>query len=240
MICAYLLYSGRWLTCEGALNYYAAVRSLNHQGVTIPSQRRFVQYFSKMLDRGNDLDQARVEREKSMTRADFIKLWEDGAVGSDDASQTEYKVYPPIMPDRVHLVIKAIRFAGMYPRQNDVVIRTKCEHHLIKTTQQASQLNRVSMGNDTEVLDIELEAHVVWDEVHVSFDFGKGKVKGHFWFHTSFIRDNKLILQKHEIDKAVKDVKRGHKLYAEDMSIQLDFELARRKDLKNRSIHPKK
>ncbi|KAJ7555952.1 hypothetical protein O6H91_05G062500 [Diphasiastrum complanatum] len=47
MVCAYLVYTG--MSAEEALKLYASRRTYNDEGVTIPSQRRYVGYWSKIL-----------------------------------------------------------------------------------------------------------------------------------------------------------------------------------------------
>lgn len=49
MISAYLVFSGLCSTADEAFDYYAKVRTHNHKGVTIPSQRRYVKYFESFL-----------------------------------------------------------------------------------------------------------------------------------------------------------------------------------------------
>ncbi|XP_050227814.1 phosphatidylinositol 3,4,5-trisphosphate 3-phosphatase and protein-tyrosine-phosphatase PTEN1 [Mercurialis annua] len=47
MVCAYLVYSG--MIAEEALQLYANKRTTNNEGVSIPSQRRYVGYWTSML-----------------------------------------------------------------------------------------------------------------------------------------------------------------------------------------------
>lgn len=49
MICCYMLSNGDFRNASDALNYYAQARTHDSKGVTIPSQRRYVEYFGKLL-----------------------------------------------------------------------------------------------------------------------------------------------------------------------------------------------
>ncbi|EGC28823.1 hypothetical protein DICPUDRAFT_93257 [Dictyostelium purpureum] len=49
MICCWLMYCGMWKNTEDSLRFYAALRTYNQKGVTIPSQIRYVHYFGKSI-----------------------------------------------------------------------------------------------------------------------------------------------------------------------------------------------
>lgn len=52
MVAAYLLHSGFKPTAAHALSYFGDARTANAQGVTIPSQMRYVHYYEHILRHG--------------------------------------------------------------------------------------------------------------------------------------------------------------------------------------------
>mmetsp|Transcript_26380 Transcript_26380/g.49301 ORF Transcript_26380/g.49301 Transcript_26380/m.49301 type:complete len:162 (+) Transcript_26380:1293-1778(+) len=65
LISCYLIYTNPWFTVDRALRFFAVKRTKNQKGVTIPSQRRYVGYFDRMLrDRARENQDSLLELEK--------------------------------------------------------------------------------------------------------------------------------------------------------------------------------
>lgn len=75
MICCYLLYSGQQRTAEDALACYDEKRTKDRKGVTIPSQRRYVQYFSKLMRLGLQYQRRTLQVSTLISLRNYIQLF---------------------------------------------------------------------------------------------------------------------------------------------------------------------
>ena len=199
-ISAYFLYARIYRTPAEAMEAYGSARTKNKKGVTIPSQRRFVEYFGHCCSRRDvvDLDSAytthRFRDEEIGNRGwgapcehlldfEWNRRWRRQATDC------------PAPPRRV-LVLKAVRSTV----------------GLVDVTCGSCVYSGLGGRLTREV--------PLTEEVHVSI---KGKKKGYgFWFHCSFVEGSILRITKHEMDKAWKI-----KAFPDDASIELIFEPVR-------------
>lgn len=57
IICCYLVWNREWPSADDAMSYYAAMRTYNKKGVTIPSQKRQIGHFAQYIHHGRPADQ---------------------------------------------------------------------------------------------------------------------------------------------------------------------------------------
>jgi len=171
MICAFLLYSKQWTTAKDALSFYAAMRTYNQKGVTIPSQIRYVNYFAESM------------------------------------------VTPP-QPKT--LLLNKIVFHTI-PKKTTIA-DIKFTVHVGKTLVFA--FKDKSGVREENSLVFECGNVPLSGDVRVEFTNDGNKMLA-FWFSTSFVKNNRLVLSKEELDKANKDTK--HKAYDQDFCVELVF-----------------
>ncbi|GMF22148.1 unnamed protein product [Phytophthora lilii] len=217
MLCAYMLYARMWRSAHGALEFFAAARSMKLQGVTILSQRRFVGYFGEMCRRSESAEDIEVlgsyddeaARERAMTLTDYHAQWLQETQAQPEAAPPRSVVWStprphaePVVPARVNLVLVAVVLCGItgHKKTNSSAAdwRVRVECGAIRPRAAAYDLpggfqrqrRRSTDGDsDEEVVELEMRCNrvLVWDEVKVELRRRSGGALGHFWFHTAFV-----------------------------------------------------
>jgi hypothetical protein len=231
IIAAYLIYSGQCATPQDALDVFARMRTKDGKGVSIPSQKRYLNYFHTVVE-----DQRHIESADStavprapptrypsmtvqLTSITMTKTpWFDVQGGCDPYVMVHRRrdghqhVAMGIVEEDVHeaknMVVvhdSRIGLEGKVPHVESDVLR----HTIHLTDCFASDEVKVSL----------------WDE-----DFGSANdIMCNFWLHTAMLdgdvavsdgglhRERVITLEQHEIDEAVKDKK--NKLFPEGFSL---------------------
>jgi len=188
MISAWMVYSKEWATAKDALTFYAAMRTYNQKGVTIPSQIRYVHYFEESLQNPPE------PKTILLNRITFHTL-----------------------PRNTHLA--DVNFVVSVGK---TVVFTHKEYEE-KSRREVREVRRIKKKGEEE--EEEETAHFECGNIPLQGDVKvefteKGKLFA-FWFCSSFVKGNRLLLKKEELDKAHKDT--GHKAYHQNFRVELTF-----------------
>jgi len=199
MIAAWMVYSKEWATAKDALTFYAAMRTYNQKGVTIPSQIRYVHYFAESL-------QTHYEPKTVLLN----------------------KIIFHTLPKVVHL--GDINFTVYVGKTHvftfkDYEEKSKKEDGLKK--EKKSKKNKKGDSGDKsddedeeEIASFDCGNTPLCGDIRVEFT-EKGSKLFAFWFSSNFVKDNRLILRKEELDKAHKDT--SHKNFHANFRVELVF-----------------
>ena len=214
MICAYLVHCGMWTDTQDALDFYGHARTKNGKGVTIPSQVRYVHYYSKYIR--EKLVYKAVPR--LLTKITFHGMPNFGG-GTCSLLQHLRRTLPPTAPQH-----RSSPFAA--PTRRSSTNRgssTACRATSPTLTLCLSAFAGMRMGvyRSPRPQPVPLCEDVKIEFIHKKSTGGKEKMF-HMWFNTFFVDDKKLLIPKNLIDKASKDKK--HKLFPADFSVLFTFE----------------
>lgn len=216
MVCCYLLYSGDQPNADEALKFYGRKRTLDEKGVTIPSQRRYVEYYGALLRSG-------VAYRAGAARVQVREL----RMSPPPAAHVPAAAAPPDL-----VLCQADPHADPHSEHNVLVLKTPpgC----------------VDVQRDENSIRICLtQCTPLFGDIRVDV-YNKPKMKMrkeklfHFWFNTFFVTAEvgaqripplpdspdletyKLTLNKWQLDDAHKD--KQHKHYSPDFKVELIVE----------------
>lgn len=200
MISIFLLYCGEWSTSQEALSYYGFARTSNQQGVTIPSQIRWVHHFGDYMARSIE------GKQLPETKRYQIK-------------QIRFSRHAPSFSTFV-----IINHGTMYRPK----VKGDEGEQVVQFTQKTCSITKGQEINFTEPVPCVFD--VFFEFSKKTGLGGKKKKVMSFWLHTSFLPENNvsvLTRKKHkvkemniaEIDKATK--------YEKDFTIEVEWELSR-------------
>jgi len=221
VIAAILLHLGLNSTALEALQFFAERRTFNGEGVTIPSERRYVHYYEKLLRCGIASELERVRLSPVAKRV--------------------------VLP-RPTFELRGIRLSTI-PHFNSIAGSSRCTPYVKVVTRepgtredgpweevQVFSLRGVLAKRGKELKSFDYSERYTYLDcapygVRVSGEVGiklyatqqlaQGKKMCHVWFHTAFLKGGRRVLQfnKDRIDSASKDKK--HKKFTSDFSMQV-------------------
>jgi hypothetical protein len=196
MISAYLVHSGMCKTADEALRVFGDQRTMNGKGVTIPSQRRYVQAYSSLLKLPSlEIPAPRMQ----------LKRIEMSASPSADRSfggDVYFKIY------------QYSEAKGCMQK----VFSSKKDKDEVRHVKSAASVDMdvwnlgIKVRGDTKI--------VFYDKA----GFATNEKMFWFWFHTGFVENDRLVLTRHEIDKVCghKDTSAKSK-FPDNFSVTLSF-----------------
>jgi phosphatidylinositol-3,4,5-trisphosphate 3-phosphatase/dual-specificity protein phosphatase PTEN len=189
MISAWMLYSKEWATAKDALTFYAAMRTYNQKGVTIPSQIRYVHYFEESL-------QSPPENKTLLLN----------------------KVIFHTLPKVAH-----VADTNFHVHMGKTLVFTYKDHEEKQKKLEGAKDKKISKktkNDEEEEFIFDCGSVPVFGDIYMEFSEKSSKLFA-FWFSSLFVKNNRLVLKKEELDKAHKDT--SHKSYHADFSVELVF-----------------
>jgi len=199
VVACWLLENGEEATADAALERFSRERTHNKQGVTIPSQIRYVHYYERALAAGGWKGPAPVMR--------VAKLVLSAPPAFFLNRKNKEENYFIIITHQWLNHLGFTEFKELYDS------RQRATRPAIMTPS-----GEVTIPMDSLVEgDIRME---LWQ--HEDFVLGRSEIRIAFWFNTAFVVGNKLRLEQHELDVANKDS--HHVQYPKGFHVHLYFD----------------
>uniref|UniRef100_A0A2N9GZ33 Phosphatidylinositol-3,4,5-trisphosphate 3-phosphatase n=1 Tax=Fagus sylvatica TaxID=28930 RepID=A0A2N9GZ33_FAGSY len=233
MVCAYLVYSG--MSADEALQLYADMRTTNNEGVSIPSQRRYVGYWENILSfpMGIPNGQPDVNLPKPCSR----ELW-------------RIRLYDMVNIDTVFFVVSEMQEIPNQVYRPSVEVSRSCCRQIKKGCDRASspryylsfiegdeEEKELELKEPNRVVQMDTENPIIYQKTCLDHYFNQplrvaGDVRVIFYqkmfggrlfyccFNTAFIRNSMLQLTVGDLDKAGK---KGRSICGPEFCLELLF-----------------
>ena len=217
MITCLLIAANPWFNAGRALRYFAAKRTKDCQGVTIPSQRRFADYFHTYLrqkDLGLQIPDTRPLRLLSV-RIQTIPKVIRAALGPGDVTTDCWFVARSQFRREGGKLVSDIEYSS----RGKIECKVRLGHDFL-----------LFSGGLAGILSLDGDARLEFFCLPNKSLSKKPTKMFRCWFNTRFLladdlaRDNRLIFSKTQLDGAVKD--KRHKIYSNDLELALTFNSA--------------
>jgi len=255
MISAWMLFSREWAKADDALTFYAAMRTYNKKGVTIPSQIRYVYYFEESIQNPN----AYQPKTLLLNRIVFHAIPKVAHISDINFNVTMNKTIIFNFKENEEKSAKEEKHAKKEegtrkePKEKKSGEKEKgkekdkdkekkkkdkekekdkksADEKKLMAMQTSSTEDRGSSGEEAqpsdseeELLTFEVGEVPIFGDIKVEFTekgFSSDARLFAFWFCTAFIKENRLVLKKEELDKAHKD---KHGRYPDNFRVELLF-----------------
>jgi len=217
MICCWLLFSRTWNTPDEALDFYAAMRTYNNKGVTIPSQIRYVRYF------GESMLLPKQDMEARLLQLNRIVMHTLPKGGTTDINFTVHVGKTLVFTYKEYVEKMKLKDE---PKVNKVSKKKgKKESHDDNNKDKGKEEGDnegegTGEDGDESTATFNCGGIPVWGDIRVEFEKQGGKIF-QFWFNTAFVKDLNVVIPKEGLDKAHKD--KHHKTYDENFRIEVQF-----------------
>lgn len=184
MIAAYLLHCGACKTADEALRVFGTKRTKNGKGVTIPSQRRYVEYYASLLRQGRECQEIPGPPEQIAQVRMSVRPNASRSAGGCDPF---FKVYQYSEEKRCMRCV-------FNSRKN-------------RSLSDGSRgLQRIRSSGSSVELDVQHLGITVSGDTKIVF-YDRNVVTSNdklccFWFHSGFVGKDQLVLPRSEVDGA--------------------------------------
>jgi phosphatidylinositol-3,4,5-trisphosphate 3-phosphatase/dual-specificity protein phosphatase PTEN len=194
MICAYLVHTGMCATADDAMKKFGTARTSNGKGVTIPSQRRFVRYYTDL-----------VHSKFSMP----VYMYTINSIRMSPVPSLHYSALGGGCTPFFHIY----KCSGTSFHK----IFDSSEHARAKRYKSSDSACDFT---NLDAMDCSMMGTVKFQFFHATGKAGKGTKIFHFWLNTAFMPESgRLVLTKLELDKA-----NHNKAFDDRFKLELFFE----------------